>query len=89
MQLIIDIIVLTDSSAILQPPPESDVLQLPFKIAFSNDVVSFIIFKRSDPIWSTNFKKAITAALQVQGEKDGAYVVMEVCLLIQTSFYFF
>lgn len=78
MQLIIDKIVLTDSTANLEPPPESDVLQLPFKIAFSNDVVSFIIFKRSDPIWSTNFKKAIASALQVQGEKDGAYVVMEV-----------
>lgn len=85
----IDKIVLTDSSTNRELPPEADVLQLPFKIAFSSDIVSFVIFKRSDPIWSTNLKKAIASALQVQGEKDGAYVVMEVSFsfLIFVSFF--
>lgn len=54
----------------------------PFKIIFNPDgLVSHLIFKEADPLWSTNFKRAIAAMLQFQVKKSGAFVVNEVKLL--------
>lgn len=50
----------------------------PFKIVYSDDVVDHLRFKEKDSLWSTNFKRAIASAIQVQGHKIGAFVEFEV-----------
>lgn len=50
----------------------------PFKIIYDGDVISMVSFKDSDSIWAKNFKRAIASALQIQGDKIGAYVEKEV-----------
>lgn len=51
----------------------------PFQMVFRPDgLVSHLVFKEDDPIWSTNFKRAIAAMLQFQMKKSGAFVVNEV-----------
>lgn len=50
----------------------------PFKIAYKDDIITAISFKDSDSIWTKNFKRAIASALQIQGDKTGAFVEKEV-----------
>ncbi|KAI8129767.1 Vitellogenin-1 [Lucilia cuprina] len=50
----------------------------PFKIALNPDgTISHLVFKETDPIWSTNFKRAIASMIQFQTKKSGAFVVDE------------
>lgn len=50
----------------------------PFKIVYAGDVISFVWFKDNDSLWARNFKRAIAAVLQIQGDKIGAFVEKEV-----------
>lgn len=51
----------------------------PFKVVMAkNGAISHLMFKESDPIWSTNFKRAVAATLQFQETSPGAYVLEEV-----------
>lgn len=50
----------------------------PFKIVSdAEDMVERLAFKRNDPLWSRNFKRAITSAIQVQGTRPGTFVTPE------------
>lgn len=51
----------------------------PFKIVYNDELISYLVFKEKDTLWSINFKKAIASALQVQGQRVGAFVAHEVC----------
>lgn len=55
-------------------------IYLPFKISLYENVITNIGFKEKDSIWSKNIKRAIASAIQLQGEKMGAYIVSEVCV---------
>lgn len=56
-------------------------LYIPFLIAYNGDTISRLLFKRHDAVWAKNFKRAIASALQVQGSKEGAFVVKEVSVM--------
>lgn len=57
----------------------------PFKIVYRDDVVEHLRFKEKDSLWSTNFKRAIASALQVQGHKIGAFVEFEVSVIFDLT----
>lgn len=50
----------------------------PFRIVYTGDVITSISFNANDSIWSKNFKRAIASALQIQGDRIGAFVEKEV-----------
>lgn len=50
----------------------------PFQMIYTDDVITSISFKDHDSIWAKNFKRAVAAALQIQGDKTGAFVEKEV-----------
>lgn len=50
----------------------------PFKIVYKEALISHLVFKEKDSLWSINFKKAIASAIQVQGHTVGAFVSHEV-----------
>lgn len=55
-----------------------DKLQEPFNLFLINGTVNSIILPTEEPEWSGNIKKAIGSALQIHGDKPGAFVVNEV-----------
>lgn len=67
-----------DGTAVFYQNKEMHSLYKPFKIFYNGDVVGHLQFKDKDSVWSKNFKRAIAAALQVQGNKTGAFVEKEV-----------
>lgn len=71
-----------NGTTVLYQNKEMQSLYNPFKIIYNGDVISYLIFKDKDSIWAKNFKRAIASALQVQGEKPGAFVEKEVSSLL-------
>lgn len=66
-----------------------DRLQEPFNLFLVNGTVNSIILPNEEPEWSGNIKKAIGSALQIHGDKPGAFVVNEVRYLVNTIHYNF
>lgn len=56
-------------------------LMTPFKVNTINDTILSIEFKKREPIWSANIKRAIASFFQVRGEVPEAIVVNEVSSL--------
>lgn len=52
----------------------------PFKIIYAGHTISHVLFKEIDSVWAKNFKRAFASAIQIQGEKIGAFVEKEVSL---------
>lgn len=78
-QLVIDDITLNNSGEKFLQNKEMYPPYKPFKIELTpNGTISHLFFKEADPIWSTNFKRAIASILQFQVESSGAFVVDEV-----------
>ncbi|KAL9889825.1 vitellogenin-like lipoprotein [Glossina fuscipes fuscipes] len=77
--LVIDDVTLNNSGEKFLQNKEMYPAYKPFKIVLKPDgSVSHLFFKEADPIWSTNFKRAIAAMLQFQIKKSGAFVVDEI-----------
>lgn len=79
MQLAVEKINLHSSSQVYYQNKEMLPVYNPFKIVSDDrdDCVERLAFKRRDPPWSRNFKRAIAAAIQVQGTKTGTFVTPE------------
>lgn len=69
--------ILNNSGQVFYQNKEILPFYLPFKVFIKQDVVSHLQFKEKDVLWSTNFKKAVASAFQVQGEGPSAFVVTE------------
>lgn len=67
-----------NGSTVFYQNKEMQSLYNPFKIFYTGDVVSHLLFKDKDSTWAKNFKRGIAAALQVQGDRAGAFVEKEV-----------
>ncbi|XP_037954576.1 uncharacterized protein LOC119684578 [Teleopsis dalmanni] len=77
--LVIDDVTLNNSGEKFLQNKEMYPPYKPFKILLNTDgTISHLIFKESDPIWSTNFKRAIASILQFQINSSGAFVVKEI-----------
>ncbi|XP_036228844.2 vitellogenin-2 isoform X1 [Bactrocera oleae] len=77
--LVIDDITLNNSGEKFLQNKEMYPPYKPFKIVLTPDgTISHLFFKEADPIWSTNFKRAIASILQFQVETSGAFVVDEI-----------
>lgn len=78
-QLTIDDVTLNNSGEQFHQNKEMYPPYKPFKIALTPEgTISHLLFKESDPIWSTNFKRAIASIFQFQIKSSGAFVVEEV-----------
>lgn len=78
-QLVIDDVTLNNSGEKFLQNKDMYPAYKPFKIALNPDgTISHLVFKETDPIWSTNFKRAIASMIQFQTKKSGAFVVDEV-----------
>lgn len=78
-QLTIDDVILNNSGEQFLQNKEMYPPYKPFKIALTPEgTISHLQFKESDPIWSTNFKRAIASIFQFQIKSSGAFVVEEV-----------
>lgn len=86
MQLTIDDVTLNNSGEQFLQNKEMYPPYKPFKIALTPEgTISHLLFKESDPIWSTNFKRAIASIFQFQVKSSGAFVVEEVCIVFSLS----
>lgn len=77
--LVIDDVTLNNSGEKFLQNKEMYPPYKPFKIVLTSEgTISHLIFKEGDPIWSTNFKRAIASTLQFQIKSTGAFVVDEI-----------
>ncbi|XP_061389205.1 uncharacterized protein LOC133324377 [Musca vetustissima] len=76
--LVIDDVTLNNSGEKFLQNKEMYPTYKPFKIALTPEgTIKHLVFKEGDPIWSTNFKRAIASMIQFQTKKTGAFVVDE------------
>lgn len=61
----------------------------PFSIIYNGetDTIVRVLFKTYDSVWAKNFKRAMAAAIQVQGTKTGAFVEKEVMIFWFFNFF--